>query len=115
MPKKAIPMSKIQSELFFLDKKTGETIGRDPRDMSSAELLEAGHSPSSLTKIIRAKCMDCCAGQSGEVRKCGFTSCVSWPYRMGSNPFRTRNLSVEQKEAARERMANARAKIGSPA
>lgn len=113
--KKVIPMSKIQSDLFSLDKKTGEKIGCDPREMSPAELIKAGHSPDSLTKIFRSKCMDCCVGQADEVRKCAFTSCDLWPYRMGTNPFDKRTLSEEQREAARQRMVEARARRGEPA
>lgn len=37
----------------------------------------------SRSKAIRLKCIDCCAGQSAEVRKCPATSCPLWRYRMG--------------------------------
>jgi hypothetical protein len=45
--------------------------------------------PSHL-RVIRAKCVDCCAGQPGEVRKCVATTCPLWPYRMGTDPFTNR-------------------------
>lgn len=35
------------------------------------------------TKAIRMKCLDCCAGQAAEVRKCPATHCPLWRYRMG--------------------------------
>ena len=38
----------------------------------------------SRSKAIRLKCIDCCAGQMAEVRKCELTSCPLWRYRMGS-------------------------------
>ena len=34
-------------------------------------------------KAIRLKCLDCCCGQSAEVRRCPSTNCSLWPYRMG--------------------------------
>ena len=37
----------------------------------------------SRSKAIRLKCLDCCAGQSAEVRKCAATHCPLWRYRMG--------------------------------
>ena len=37
----------------------------------------------SRSKAIRLKCLDCCAGQSAEVRKCQATHCPLWRYRMG--------------------------------
>ena len=37
----------------------------------------------SRSKAIRLKCLDCCCGQSAEVRRCPATECVLWRYRMG--------------------------------
>lgn len=37
----------------------------------------------SRSKAIRLKCLDCCAGQSAEVRKCPAERCPLWRYRMG--------------------------------
>ena len=34
-------------------------------------------------KAIRLKCIDCCAGQASEVRKCPSTLCALWRFRMG--------------------------------
>ena len=34
-------------------------------------------------KAIRLKCLDCCADQSAEVRKCPAEHCPLWRYRMG--------------------------------
>jgi hypothetical protein len=34
-------------------------------------------------KAIRLKCIDCCAGQAAEVRKCPAEHCPLWRYRMG--------------------------------
>ena len=35
------------------------------------------------TTAIRMKCLDCCADQLAEVRKCPVTNCPLWRYRMG--------------------------------
>ena len=37
-------------------------------------------------KAIRARCLDCCAGQKKEVRLCPAKECPLWPYRMGHRP-----------------------------
>ena len=34
-------------------------------------------------KAIRAKCIDCCAGQVAEVERCVCTGCALYPFRMG--------------------------------
>ena len=34
-------------------------------------------------EAIRAKCLDCCCGQSAEVRECTARECPLWPFRMG--------------------------------
>lgn len=35
-------------------------------------------------KAIRLKCLDCCCGNSAEVRRCNLVKCPLWIYRMGS-------------------------------
>lgn len=37
-------------------------------------------------KAIRAKCLDCCAGQFAEVRLCTVEKCPLYEYRMGHRP-----------------------------
>lgn len=39
-------------------------------------------------KAIRANCLDCCAGQRAEVRRCHITDCSLHPFRLGHNPRR---------------------------
>jgi hypothetical protein len=34
-------------------------------------------------KAIRLKCLDCCAYQQAEVRKCPAVNCPLWRFRMG--------------------------------
>lgn len=37
-------------------------------------------------KAIRAKCIECCCGQMGEVRLCTIKDCPLWEYRNGHRP-----------------------------
>jgi hypothetical protein len=82
----------------------GNPIGRDPRRMTPDELGALGHQPMSATAAIRAHCLDCCAGSTDEVRKCLAVQCPSWPWRTGTNPWRT-PASERQREAARRTAA----------
>ena len=88
----------------------GNRIGRDPRKVSPEDFKTAGHSDQPLSKIIRAKCKDCCSGSESEVKLCTAVACPLWPYRMGKNPFRHRELSDEQRAIVAERFKKARAK-----
>ena len=42
----------------------------------------------SPMKAIRAKCLECCAGQPKEVRACECDNCALHPFRLGKNPNR---------------------------
>jgi hypothetical protein len=83
----------------------GEKIGRNPRDMETAELEALGHHKMPLIKVIREKCLDCCCGSQSEVRKCTAVFCALWPFRMTKNVFseRTGNpAAIEALARARE-------------
>lgn len=60
-------------------------------------------------KAIRAKCLDCVCFQKEEVKKCTMSDCPLHPYRLGKNPYLPkREMTDEQREAARERMKKLR-------
>lgn len=62
-------------------------------------------------KAIRAKCLDCMCDQVAEVKNCPIETCPLYPFRMGHNPnIGKRELTDEQRQAMKERLANARAK-----
>ena len=82
-------------------------IGRDPRAMTTAELTELGLTRRAPLKVIREKCVDCCAGNKAEVRRCGHVDCPSWPYRMGTNPWRQRRLTSDQRAEQGQRLRTA--------
>ena len=63
----------------------------------------------SPIKAIRAKCLDCCCDQLSEVKLCPAVDCPLYPFRLGKNPNRSRNMTDEQRQAAKERLAKARA------
>lgn len=65
----------------------GSTEGADPRELPLSALEAAGHKKRPLLSAIREKCLDCCAGQPTEVRRCTAVGCALWPFRMASNPF----------------------------
>ncbi len=61
----------------------GNLIGRDPRKLTSNDVLEAGIELRVPTKAIRAFCYECTGHQEAEIRKCVSTSCPLWLMRMG--------------------------------
>lgn len=67
-----------------------------------------GEKITSPIKAIKEKCLDCCCDQREEVKLCPAKDCPLWPFRLGKNPYRTRHMTDEQKEAAKARLAKAR-------
>lgn len=45
-------------------------------------------------KAIRLKCLDCCCGNTAEVRKCPAINCPLWRYRMGKEIKDDENTSI---------------------
>jgi hypothetical protein len=43
--------------------------------------------------VIRTNCIECCAGNEAEVRRCGMHWCSFWPYWMASNSFHRQELT----------------------
>jgi hypothetical protein len=84
----------------LLEKRDGWDVGRDPRQVSRDELIAAGHKPTSALNALRARCIDCKAGELSEVRRCAHLDCPAWPYRMGTNPWQS-PISADVLEARR--------------
>ena len=76
------------SRTIGLETLDGNAVGRDPRTLSADELQQLSHARMSPLKALRLRCVDCCAGSAHEVRLCVSVTCPSWPFRMGSNPWR---------------------------
>jgi hypothetical protein len=63
-------------------------------------------------KAIREFCLECCGDSSAAVKECTAT-CPLHPFRFGRNPYRAkREMSEEQRESAKLRLAEARRKKG---
>jgi hypothetical protein len=85
----------------------GELVGKDPRKLSPQNLALLLGAKSPL-KAIRERCLDCCVFSPAEVRKCVLVDCPSWPFRLGTNPYRAKRvLSDEQKAKMVERLRGA--------
>jgi hypothetical protein len=52
----------------------------------------------SPLKAIRDNCVDCSGGTLKEVRNCVIHNCPLYPFRMGRNPNRSRNIINEHSE-----------------
>jgi hypothetical protein len=88
----------------------GRKRGADVREMTGEQLEALGVRREPVLAAIRAKCLDCCCGQTSEVAACTVTSCALWPYRFNHNPFRSaREMTEEQRQAGADRLAKARA------
>jgi hypothetical protein len=103
------PLTRLERNHLGVDRneKTGETRGKDPREIPRNVLGKIGHEARPLLSVIRAKCLDC-SQTASEVLWCTATSCALWPYRMGTNPLRAEKTEA-QKAAAIEsgkRLAN---------
>ena len=100
-------MSQRHTETATVEGELAE-IGRDPRKMTVEELNAIGHFRRPLLKVIRANCVQCCAGSETEVRRCRMVECDMFPYRMGTNAFSKREYTQEQRDALAERFRLAR-------
>jgi hypothetical protein len=63
-------------------------------------LTEDGPVTKTITKAkaIRAKCLDCCAFQQGEVKKCVSYDCPLYPFRFGNEKGNERKWIPEDHE-----------------
>ena len=88
-----------------LEDRNGAPVGRDPREMTTAELEQLGQQRMSPMKALRLRCLDCCAGSATRVRLCASATCPSWPFRMGRSPWRA-PASEERRENGRRLAAS---------
>lgn len=73
------------------------------------DVREGFDSPRNPVKCIRLKCRDCTNNQVAEIDNCTVKTCALYPFRFGKNPYRSkREMSDEQKEAAKIRLQRAR-------
>src|ERR1700736_1798976 len=67
------------------------------------------YEPMNPLQALRARCLDCCAQQPKDVALCPAVGCPSWPFRMGTHPWR-KPASEARREAARRTMAKLNAR-----
>jgi len=77
--------------------------------MTKEEILK-NYTGEKMTpgKAMRAYCLDCCAGSRKEIKLCPSTDCSLYPFRLGKNPYLSRPVNNEQREALRMRLAKMR-------
>ena len=63
---------------------------------------------TSPLKAIRCFCVECMGGQVLEVKDCTAPNCPLYAFRMGKNPYRSRELTDEERQAIAERLRNAK-------
>lgn len=59
----------------------------------------------NVLRAVRLKCFDCSAMQLSEVKDCPVSECPLYPFRLGKNPFRKRELTEDARQKLRERLA----------
>jgi len=57
-------------------------------------------------QAIHAKCVDCCGGDTSEVKKCPAKGCPLHPFRRGKKPRTERTYSPEQTERLVSRLTS---------
>ncbi len=72
------------------------------------ENLEEKNKKMTPLSQIHKFCIDCLGGQPRLVKDCTAKNCPLYPYRTGHNTNSKRTMTEEQKQAATERMRQAR-------
>lgn len=60
----------------------------------------------NVLRAIKLKCLDCSTYNINEIKECPVKNCPLYPFRLGKNPFRKRELSEEERTKLSERMKN---------
>ena len=61
---------------------------------------------TNVLRAIKLKCLDCSTYNILEIKECPVKNCPLYPFRLGKNPFRKRELSEEERNKLSERMKN---------
>ena len=61
---------------------------------------------TNVLRAIKLKCLDCSTYNINEIKECPVKKCPLYPFRLGKNPFRKRELSEEERNKLSERMKN---------
>ena len=66
---------------------------------------------TNVLRAIKLKCLDCSSYNTNEIKECPVNLCPLYPFRLGKNPFRKRELSEEERTKLSERMKNIKRRI----
>jgi hypothetical protein len=77
------------------DPGTSRAIGRDPRQLTPAQLEAFGHAAKTPLQALRATCL-AHLGTAPKVRQCAASACPAWPFRMGTHPFKKKIRTDER-------------------
>ena len=61
---------------------------------------------TNVMRAIKLKCLDCSTYNINEIKECPVKNCPLYPFRLGKNPFRKREISEEERNKLSERMKN---------
>ena len=61
---------------------------------------------TNVLRAIKLKCLYCSSYNTNEIKECPVNLCPLYPFRLGKNPFRKRELSEEERTKLSERMKN---------
>ena len=59
---------------------------------------------TNVLRAIKLKCLDCSTYNTNEIKECPVKNCPLYPFRLGKNPFRKREISEEERTKLSERM-----------
>lgn len=62
-------------------------------------------------QAIKQWCYECSGENRAEVDRCTKPTCPLYPFRKGHNPYTSRAMTDEQREAAAKRLKEAREKV----
>lgn len=61
---------------------------------------------TNVLRAIKLKCLDCSTYNILEIKECPVKNCPLYPFRLGKNPFRKKELTDEKRNELRERFIN---------
>ena len=74
------------------------------------DFLQEVRENTNVLRAIKLKCLDCSTYNINEIKECPVKNCPLYPFRLGKNPFRKRELSEEERNKLSERMKNIKRK-----
>ena len=68
------------------------------------EFIQEVSKNKNVIRAIKLYCYSCSSYQLSEVKNCTVTNCPLFPFRNGTNPFRKREVTDEERQRMRERL-----------